>query len=200
MFEAAQLAQGSITSQQIALATARLRRDARDPKVGEAIRRQQDAGAALAELDAQRDALPRAARARPARRRAMPPADLDQRSREARAQLADADAALQAAAPQYGQLVQEVVPAAEVLAALRPGEAFAAITLARTAAGCSCCATARSSRRRLDAGAAAIAALVKRIRASIEPATAAPAALRHRATPRSSTPTRWAAWQRSCEA
>ena len=44
--------------------------------------------------------------------------------------MADADAALQAASPNYGQLVQQVVSAQDVFAALHPGEAFAAITLA----------------------------------------------------------------------
>ena len=34
--------------------------------------------------------------------------------------LADADAALQTAAPNYGQLVQQVVPARDVLSALGP--------------------------------------------------------------------------------
>ena len=42
MFTAAQLAQGGITSQQIAQASATLAENARNPKVGEAIRRQRD--------------------------------------------------------------------------------------------------------------------------------------------------------------
>ena len=134
MFETAELAQDSLTTRQIAEAAARLAANARDPKVAEAIRRRQDAGQALAELYRQRDDLARgavpgngaaAAGASPADR----PADLDKRIAAAQAELADADAALHAAAPNYGQLVQEVVPAADVLAALRPGEAFVAITL-----------------------------------------------------------------------
>ncbi len=57
MFTAAQLAQGGITSQQIAQATARLSENSRDPKVAEAIRHRQDASAKLADLYRQRDEL-----------------------------------------------------------------------------------------------------------------------------------------------
>ena len=57
------------------------------------------------------------------------PAALDKQIADAQAELADADAALQTASPNYGQLVQQVVPAADVLGALRPDEALAAITL-----------------------------------------------------------------------
>ncbi len=58
-------------------------------------------------------------------------ADLDKQISDAQAVLADADAALQAASPNYGQLVQQVVPASDVFAALHPDEAFAAIALSR---------------------------------------------------------------------
>ena len=110
MFEASQLAQGGITSQQIARAAARLARTPGTRRVGEAIRRQQDAGQPLAELKRQRDAPPAQGDARTAAapRRPRP----SWRSiAEARRALADADAALQAASPNYGQLVQEVVGA-----------------------------------------------------------------------------------------
>ena len=60
MFAAAQLAQGSITSQQIAEASARLAANARDPKVGEAIRRWQDAERQTGDLYRQRDDLAQA--------------------------------------------------------------------------------------------------------------------------------------------
>ena len=130
MFLASQLVQGSITSQQIALASARLTAGAKDPRVGLAIRRQQDAGNALAELERQRDAATTPALRDPPAPPCPRSADeLAHNLTEARATLADADAALQTAAPQYAQLVQEVVPAADVLAALRPGEVFASITL-----------------------------------------------------------------------
>ena len=57
MFEAAQLAQSSLTSQQIAQSSARLLEGARDPQVAEAIRRQQDAIQELADLYRQRSEL-----------------------------------------------------------------------------------------------------------------------------------------------
>jgi CHAT domain-containing protein len=130
MFDLDQLAQGSITAQQIAQASARLGENARDPKVGEAIRRRQDAGQKLADLYRTRDEL--AARARGETTTivaALPTADeLEKQIHDAQAALADADAALQAASPNFGQLVQQVAPAADVLAALQPDEAFALIT------------------------------------------------------------------------
>ena len=127
MFTAAQLAQGGVTSQQIAQATARLSENARDPKVAEAIRHRQDASARLSDLYRRRDDLAEAQRQGAAPSAAS--ADLDKQIGDAQTALADADAALQAASPNYGQLVQEVVPAKDVFAALHPNEAFAAITL-----------------------------------------------------------------------
>ena len=62
MFTAAQLAQGGVTSQQIAQATARLSENSRDPKVAEAIRHRQDASAKLSDLYRQRDDLAEAQR------------------------------------------------------------------------------------------------------------------------------------------
>src|SRR5207248_3560780 len=55
MFEAAQLSQDSLTARQIALAAARLGENTRDPRVGTAIRRRQDATETLATLYRQRD-------------------------------------------------------------------------------------------------------------------------------------------------
>ncbi len=88
----------------------------------EAIRRRQDAGDRLADLYRQRDAL--AANAPPGSvslGAPTSPAELDKQITDAQAELADADAALQTASPNYGQLVQQVVPAADVLAALAAG-------------------------------------------------------------------------------
>jgi CHAT domain-containing protein len=139
MFTAAQLAQGGITSQQIAQATARLQENARDPRVADAIRRREDAGAELQSLYRQRDEMAAAAAAAggqgAAAPMAAPPpgtgttAALDARIKDAQAALADADAALQAASPNFGQLTQLVAPAAAVLAALYPHEALAEIAL-----------------------------------------------------------------------
>ncbi|MGA3398464.1 MAG: CHAT domain-containing protein [Acetobacteraceae bacterium] len=174
MFETAELAQDSLTTRQIAEAAARLAANARDPKVAEAIRRRQDAGETLAELYRQRDDLARGVPPGIVAPPAVPvaPADLDRRIAAAQADLADADAALHAAAPNYGQLVQEVAPTADVLAALQPGEAFVAITLAGDTGWVFALRNGRIDAAPLPVGAAAVGDLVRRVRAGIELTTA----------------------------
>lgn len=170
MFETAQLAQGGVTRQQIAEAAARLAENAKDPRVGEAIRRRQDAGQALSGLLAERDTL--AARERgevPGDLTPLPSAaELDKRIGEARAELADADAALQGAAPNYGQLVQQVVPAEAVLKALGPHEAFLGITLTTDGGWSFLLMNGAIRVARSSSGLTGMDALVKRLRASIE--------------------------------
>ena len=170
MFDFAQLAQASITAQQIALATARLGENARDPKVGEAIRRRQDAGSQLDEMYRERDIL--ASRGREGAEvdpTPVPPADeLERRLAEAQAALADADAALQAASPNYGQLIQQVAPAAEVLAALSPDEAFALTTIGDTGGWTFVLHGGQVAAFRTGADMVRITELVRRVRAGIE--------------------------------
>lgn len=165
MFEAAQLAQGGVTSQQIAQATARLSVNAKDPKVAEAIRKRQDASNALDALYRERDQLVRA------HANAKDMAGMDKEVADARTALADADAALQAAAPNYGQLVQQVSPAKDVLAALRPGEAFAAIVVSTHGGWTFLLRDGRISVAATGANLPQTTELVQRIRASIEPTT-----------------------------
>ena len=168
MFIAAQLAQGSITSEQIAEASARLRENSRDPKVAAAIRTWQDAGDKLNGLYGQRDQIAAA------RQQGSPPpngltqADIDQQIAEAQTTVANADSALQAAAPNYGQLVQQVVPASAVIAALHPHEAFAAITLSDHAGWVFLLRSDASRSPRPVGGTEKIGGLVKAIRTSIE--------------------------------
>lgn len=171
MFEASQQGQGNITSEQIARSTARLRENARDPRVGEAIRRRERAGDTLSELTKLRDAqtlraqgvyVPGSVGSGPA------PADLDGAIKDARAQLADADAALQAASPNFSQLVQEVVPASDVLAALRPGEAFASIALGSNGGWVFLLRDGTITAHRLGATSAEIKSLVGRFRKSVQ--------------------------------
>ena len=169
MFTAAQLAQGGITSQQIAQATARLSENSRDPKVAEAIRRRQDASGKLTDLYRQRDALAEAQK----QGAAIAPgtstgADLDKQISDAQAALADADAALQAASPNYGQLVQQVVSAKDVFAALHPNEAFAAITLSDDDGWVFLLRNGTIAVSKIDGGVKQIGELVRRIRAGIE--------------------------------
>ena len=174
MFVTAQLAKGGITSDQIAQATARLRESARDPKAGEAIRRWEDASDALSDLYRQRDELAAAREQDKPVPIGVNPVDLDKRIADAQAALADADQVLQAASPNYGQLVQQVVPAATVLAALRPNEAFAAMTLSDKAGWVFLLRPAGDGEgpitvARIEGGTARIGDLVHRLRESIEP-------------------------------
>ena len=169
MFEAAQLNQGGITSQQIAQATARLGENTRDPKVGAAIRRRQDAGSALSRLYRQREAQAQNRQGDLPEGPLVPPAELDGQIAAAQAELSDADAALQAAAPNYGQLVQQVVPAADVFSALAPDEAFAAITLSGEHGWVFLLRDGRITARPVGASPSEIATLVKQLRAGIEP-------------------------------
>ncbi|HEX5326151.1 MAG TPA: CHAT domain-containing tetratricopeptide repeat protein [Acetobacteraceae bacterium] len=171
MFTAAQLAQAGITSQQIAQATARLQENARDPKVAEAIRKRQDSNAELQALYRQRDAL---AVVQTPGGGAAPPAanaestELDKRITAAQAALAAADAALQAASPNYGQLVQEVVPAADVFAALHPHEAFVSIVLGNKDGWSFLLRDGAIAIAKVDGGTPRMAKLVHDVRAGIE--------------------------------
>ena len=171
MFTAAQLAQGGITSQQIAQASATLAENSRDPKVGELIRKQRDLKGKLDVLYSKRDDL---MQARQPNSNAPDPqvAELDKQIKDAQSQLDDADAALQAASPNYGQLVQQVAPASAVFAALHPNEAFVAIALAEKDGWIFALRNNTISVSRIDAGMKEIAGLVQRIRAGIELTTA----------------------------
>jgi CHAT domain-containing protein len=177
MFVAAQVAKGTITAEQIAQATARLRENARDARVSQAIRAWQDSTDALADLYRQRDELLAAASEGRTPSPGATPADLDKRIAAAQAAQAEADAALQVASPNFGQLVEQIVPASAVLAALRPNEAFVSISLGehsgwvfvlrRGAAGIDRITVARAG-----GGLAHMAELVHRLRESIEPTEA----------------------------
>ena len=166
MFTAAQLAQGGITSQQIAQATARLSENSRDPKVADAIRHRQDAATNLSELYRRRDEAAEAQRAGTAAR--IDTGDLDKQIADAQAAFADADTALQAASPNYGQLVQQVVPASDVFASLHEGEAFAAIALGEDDGWVFLLRKGEISVSRIDAGIKEIAGLVRKVREGIE--------------------------------
>ena len=169
MFETAQLAQDSLTARQIAEAAARLAENARDPRVAAAIRRRQEATQSLERLYRERDALQHGAEAGTLPPPAVNPAELDKGIAAAQAELADADSALQVAAPNYGQLVQDAVPASQVLAALRPDEAFVAITLTGNTGWEFVLRRGRIDAARLPVEPHAVADLVRQIRASIEP-------------------------------
>ena len=76
----------------------------------------------------------------------------------------------QAALPTYNALVQQVVPAATLFGVLRPGEAFAAISLGETEGWTFLLRDHVIRVGHIDGGAGRIGRLVARVRASIEPA------------------------------
>ena len=175
MFAASQLVQGSITVQQIAAASARLSETAKDPRVGAAIRRQQDASLALAELQRRFDSVGQNGSPSSGGER-LTADELAKQVTTAQATLADADAALQAASPNYGQLVQEVVSASDVLGALAPGEAFVSLALSPDSGWIFVLRDNQVTVAPTKAGSTAMAALVKRVRSTIEPTGATPPA------------------------
>ncbi|HET8997818.1 MAG TPA: CHAT domain-containing protein, partial [Acetobacteraceae bacterium] len=167
MFTAEQLAQASITSQQIAQASATLAENARDPKVGALIRKERDLKGKLDLLYSQRDEMAQA-RQQGAPVTPAQTAALDKQVAAIRSQLDDADSALQAASPNYGQLVQEVVPASAVFAQLHPNEAFVALSLADKDGWVFLLRNHTITVSKIKAGMKDVAGLVQRIRASIE--------------------------------
>ncbi|MDE2239631.1 MAG: CHAT domain-containing protein, partial [Rhodospirillales bacterium] len=165
MFEAAELTQGSVTAQEIAEAAARLSSSAADPKVAAAIRAQQDAQRRLENLYQERDQAAHAAN------NGATLAILDKQIAAANATLQQAGLAEQAAAPNYGQLVQQVVPAADVLKLLKPDEAFLGITTTPNDSWMFFMHNGKVTVARSTVNEAGMAKLVKAVRASIEPGT-----------------------------
>ena len=163
MFEAAELTQGSVTTQEIAEAAARLSSSAANPKVASAIRAQQDAQRRLEELYQQRDQAAHVANNGAAL------TALDKQIATANATLQQAGLAEQAAAPNYGQLVQQVVPAAAVLKLLKPDEAFLGITTTPGDSWMFFLHDGRVAVARSAVNETGMAKLVQAVRASIEP-------------------------------
>ncbi len=176
MFEAAELAQGSVTSQQIAEASARLAENARDPKVAALIKERADLKAHLSDLLTQQQEEAPAVAPGLAREeaKAKPDSRLDADIAKTQQELADKNSALQAAAPNFGSLVQEVVTTHDLMAALRPGEVFCSIMLAPEA-GWSFLIDGRTvSVAQIAGGSAHVAGLVQRVRASLDTETMPP--------------------------
>ncbi len=116
MFGAVQLAQRSGTARFVQQATARLGVAAGDPKVGEAVRRLQDADQTLRTLFAERDTGAQ---------------NLDERIGTAQQMRAEAEAEVAAAAPGYRQLLLAATDANAVFAALRADEGLLSMLLGR---------------------------------------------------------------------
>nr|WP_294553795.1 CHAT domain-containing protein [uncultured Rhodopila sp.] len=162
MFALSQLAQGSITSRQIALAAARLSEGSRDPKVADAIRQYDAAADRLEALYRKRLAMA-AGKTNPETMAA-----LDDDIRKAQEAQRDAGQARQEASPGFAALVQDSVSAREAQALLQPSEALAVIVLADDEGWTLLLRKDAISVGRIDGGAHRIDALVKRFRAGMD--------------------------------
>lgn len=166
MFQAAQLVRSSTTSQQIQQASARLAASAGRSAVGDAIRAQQDAAGHLADIRRRKEAVAQAVRD------GAPAGDtklLDAEEEKAAAELASQESALQAAAPNYDQLIQQATSAEDVLQALKPHEAFVAVTLTARDGWTFLLRDGTVTVTPIDGGAKTIDPLVTRIRKAMEP-------------------------------
>ncbi len=165
MFALSQLAQDTLTSRQISQASARLMENARDPKVAALIRKRDDESAKLSDLYEARDDLIASQRAS-----AVTQAEVDLGNKIAGllADQARTESELQAASPNYGQLVQQVVDSRDIFRALHPGEAFLGMTLAPDTGWVFLLRDGHMSAGPIDGGSAVIARLVDRVRASLD--------------------------------
>lgn len=164
-FEAAQLAQGSVTTTQIARAAARLGESSRNPAASEAIRQRDDANRRLASLYRARDEATVAA----GRGGGPSVAELDRQIAAAQDALTDADQAAQAAAPGFAQLLQSVASAADVYGMLEPGEALVSVFLPPDAEGWTfVLRDGRMAAGRVGVTGARMQDLAQRLRASLE--------------------------------
>jgi CHAT domain-containing protein len=171
MFEAAELAQGSETSQEIAEASARLAVNARDPRIAALMKDRADLNNRLVALNAQLQEPEAGHAGQPAS--AADPA-LNAAILATRAALADKTSALQAAAPNFDGLVQGVASARDVMAHMRPGEAFCSIVLGRDSGWSFLLRDGTVSAAPVQGGAKRMAALVARVRQSLDSLTTPP--------------------------
>jgi len=177
MFEAAELAQGSVTSHQIAEASARLSENARDPRVSALIKERADLKVHLSDLLAQQQETAIAPASKGADRAGTAPRSdpaLDAEIAKARTALAEKNSALQAASPNFASLVQEAVSAHDVMAVLHPGEVFCSIMLAPAGGWSFLLADGHVYVAPIAGGTPRMAALVARIRASLDTETMPP--------------------------
>ncbi len=165
MFLAAQVAQGTITSHQIAQASASLAENARDPKIGAALKKRDEL-----QRDADRiyRALDTIGVSNTTGRAGEQVAELQRQADQTGAALLQAEAEVRTLSPNYGQLVQDVVPASAVFAALHPNEAFVALFLSKDSGWAFALRNGTIAIARIDGGIGKIGPLVTAIRAGIE--------------------------------
>jgi CHAT domain-containing protein len=165
MFLAAQVAQGTITSHQIAQASASLAENARDPKIGAALKQRDQL---QREVDRIYRALDTIGTAGASGRAGEQVAQLQQQADQVQAALSRAEAEVRTLSPNYGQLVQDVVPASAVFAALHPNEAFVALFLSKTGGWAFALRDGNIAISKIEGGIGKVGPLVTAIRAGIE--------------------------------
>jgi CHAT domain-containing protein len=171
MFDVSQLAQGSITSRQISQASARLIENARDPKVAALIRLRDDQNARLSDLYEARDDLKSGPQTK---QTADADADLAKHIAALKQEQANTEANLQAASPNYNQLVPPVVEPSDLFRVLHPGEVFVTTALSNHAGWVFLLRDGRIRVAPIGAGSAELAPLVGRVRASLDADTEPP--------------------------
>ena len=165
MFEAAQVAQGSVTSHQIAQASASLAENARDPRIGEALH-QRDA--LQRQIDKIYRALDSIGPVGSSGRAAEEVTRLETEASQTQAALIQANARIRDLSPNFGQLVQDVVPASAVMAMLHPDEAFVALFVSQREGWAFVLRNGTITVAPIAGGIGVVGPLVKKIRASIE--------------------------------
>ena len=168
MFALAQIAQGGITSRQIAQATAALGAGSKNAAVRKAIQQQDALKPALDDLYRKRAEL------------ASDKADatklsiIDDKIKRLEEERQEAGTALQAAAPGYAALIQESVSVRDVQNLLRPGEALAVIVVGDRDGYTLLVRDGRIYTGRIDGGSGRVDALVQRFRSSMAVQPGAP--------------------------
>lgn len=164
MFLAAQVAQGTITSHQIAQASASLAENARDPKIGEALKDRDRLQREIDRIYRALDTIGQGAGGRAGEQVAQ----LQQEADRTQAALTAADAKVRELSPNYGQLVQDVVSASTVFATLHANEAFVALFLSKDSGWAFALRNGDIAISKIDGGATRIGPLVNAVRAGIE--------------------------------
>ena len=165
MFMAAQVAQGTITSHQIAQASAALSESARNPAIGQALR---ERDALQRDLDRIYRAMDTFGGAAPSDQTSEKIGQLQREADQKQAALVQAQAKVRALSPNFSQLVQDVVPAADVFAQLRPNEAFIALFLSERSGWAFALRNGQITAARIEGGSGVIGPLVKQVRSGME--------------------------------
>jgi CHAT domain-containing protein len=164
MFVAAQIAQGTITSHQIAQASAALAESKHNPAIGTALQERDKQQRIVDQLYRQLDTIGVAAGGPAAARVAQ----LQQQVDAAQTALTRAEQAVRDASPNFSQLVQDVVPVSAVYQSLRPGEAFVGFFLSKSSGWVFVLRDGHMTHAKIDGGTGTINPLVAAVRKGLE--------------------------------